>query len=161
MTQRRKIDAIRVAVAKVHPAAAASSRLERNDFVALLDGNQGPLVPRMAGLAAALAFRFRLGGGRLGVWMLCRWRQRRVLRRLTEPILQFSYFPFQRRHLLVQRGHVFGKRGILSQQRANNRPRLRRLASNHFLRDFDLRSTRHANNVAQTAKSTQDQFPSP
>ncbi len=101
-------------------AASAGVRFEHDDRVALFHGNQRPLVPRMTRLTAAIAFRLRLGRGRFGVRMLRGGRQRGILRRLAQPVLKFS-------HALLQRGNM-------RQQRANDRPRLRRLPCNHLLR---------------------------
>lgn len=138
MPQRFKIGAMIVA-AKVLAAATTGIRFEHHNLVALFDRNQGPLVPRMARLTAAASRRFRLGGGRLGVWMRCRGRQRRVLRRLPEPLLKLRHSPREHGDLLRKRRH-------LRQQRANDRLRFRRLPSNDFLRD--LKPQRHAPNVA-------------
>jgi hypothetical protein len=131
MPQRIEIGAKTVAAVESLAAASAGGRFERDDAVALLGWNQGPLVPKMARLSAAIAFRFWLGGRRLGVRMLRARRQRGILRRPIQPGLEF-------RHSLL-------KRRDMSQQRENDRLRLRRLPSNHFLRDFQ----RHAPVVAQ------------
>ena len=114
----------RVAIAASQLLAAAPTRIwfEGDDLVASLGWNQRPFVPRMAGLAAAIALRLGLVGRRLRVRMLRARRQRRILRRLAESGLQFS--------------HPCRQCSDLSHLRTNNRLRLRRLPSNQFLRNI-------------------------
>jgi hypothetical protein len=95
----------------------------------------------MAGLTARLAVGFWFAGRRLGVRMLPRGGQRRILRRLAEPLLKLGHAPREYGDLLGQRRHV-------REQRTNDRLRLRRLASNHLFRNDRNNRRRHAPNVA-------------
>uniref|UniRef100_A0A7C4LJQ6 Uncharacterized protein n=1 Tax=Schlesneria paludicola TaxID=360056 RepID=A0A7C4LJQ6_9PLAN len=75
--------------------------------MALLDGDQRPLVLGMAGLSTLLPARLGLLGNRLGVGMLARRRQRRIAGRLVrrrEFLLRHGEFLLRRRQLGLQ-GH--------------------------------------------------------
>ena len=90
-------------------------------MVAVFGGNQRPLVFLVARLAAASLLRLPLLPLRLGVRMLRAGRQRGVLRRLAFDLPSQVPIRLQLRNL--------------RQQRADDRLRFRRLASNQFFRD--------------------------
>ena len=132
---------LRVAARQLLAATPTFGGLQRLDVVALLRGNQRPLMFRMAQLAAAPLLRLPLLPPGLGVRMLRARRERGVLRRLTFDLPpQFPKLGFHLRHL----GH----------QRLNNRLGLRRLTRNQFFRDDQC----HAIVVARTRHSSPDHF---
>jgi hypothetical protein len=103
--------------------------------LALLDGNQGPLVLGMTRLPPRfLAALFRLRR-RLGVWMLARWRQRRIAGRLVQA-------GFQLRQSRLQFSDP-------RQQQTDDGLHLRRLPSNQLCGDQQFQ--RHVPDVAEIA----------
>src|SRR3990172_6462293 len=74
-----------IAAAEPLTAAAALGRLEFLHLVAVLAGNQRPLVLRVSRLTAPPLLRLPFLDHRLGVEMLRTGRQRRILRRFAPP----------------------------------------------------------------------------
>ena len=109
-------------------ATPAGGRLERLDVVALVRGNQRPLMFRMARLPTASLLRLLPLPHGLSVRMLRARRQRRVLRgfarSLTPQELQLCLRLCQSR-----------------QQRTNDRLRFRRLSGNQFFRDNQVHAS--------------------
>ena len=112
-----------VATAKRCPALAALARLELLDLVALAGGHERALVLLVPRLAAPLLLRLRFLLWWLGVRVPRARRQRRVLGRLALPL------PTQ----LVQ---FRPQPGDFRQQGADDPLSLRRLASNHRIREL-------------------------
>jgi hypothetical protein len=135
MPQRR-----RIASAQTLTATTALARFERLNVVALLRGEQRPLVLGMARLTASFPFRLGLRGWRFGVRMLRTRRERRILGGPSETCFEL--------------GHALGERRHLRQQCPNNRLRFRRLSSNQFLSYFQ----RHAQDVAEIAFCAKSSF---
>jgi hypothetical protein len=92
-------------------ASPAGSRLERDDVVALLGGQERALVPGVAGLTAPEASGPGLAPRQLGVGVFAAGWGRGVARRLVEPVLQLL---------------------DLGQKCADDGLRLRRLAGDQF-----------------------------
>src|SRR5262249_626099 len=99
--------------------APAGRRLEGEDVVALLGGQEGALLPGVAGLTTRTAGRLGLGSWRLGVGGFGTGRGRGVARGLVELFLQFL---------------------DLGEQRADDGLCFRRLAGNQLFGDLQ----RHA-----------------
>ena len=92
MPQRRGITAPQT------PAALATNRRrERYHLLALIAGDQGPLVLGMPRLTARPLFRLGLGRSGFGVGMLGTGRQRRILRGLVHSAPPLIELPFQLR----------------------------------------------------------------
>ncbi len=81
---------------------AAGGRFKRHYFLALVGGNQRPLVLGVPRLTTRPVLRLGLGRSRFGVGMLGTGRQRRILRGLVQTRCQFSD-PSQQ--LLDKRSH--------------------------------------------------------
>ena len=81
-----------IAARQFRAAPATLVRLERNDSVALIGGNQRPFVPGMSRLTAVILLRLRPRFQRLGMRMLRAGGQRRILRRLPQA-LEFRFQP--------------------------------------------------------------------
>ena len=75
-----------VAARQFRSAPSTFGRLERDDFVALVGRNQGPLVLGVTRLTAPFLLRFRRRFHRLRMRMLSAGRQRRILRRLPQSV---------------------------------------------------------------------------
>jgi len=127
---------LRVAARELRAAAPTLGRLQRLHVVALVGGNQRPLVFLVAGLAATLLLRLVFRRLRPSVWMLRARRQRGVLRRLA------FHLPLEFLDLRLQLGN-------LRQQQADDGLGFRRLASDAFFRD----SKRHASCCRPTPPS--------
>ena len=122
---------LRVAAREFRAATPALGRLDDLNVVALAARQQWPLMLLMARLSAAPLLRLRLAHRRLGVRMLARWRQRRVLGGHAEPRFQI--------------GHA-------SQQPLNKRPYRRRHLSFYFGRNGKAACIIHAPCVAEIAR---------
>lgn len=81
-----------IATRKFRPAPAACGRLERDEIVALVRGNQRSFGLRMSRLSAVFLLRLRPQFDQPGMRMLRTGRQRRILRRLPQP-LEFCFQP--------------------------------------------------------------------
>jgi hypothetical protein len=130
----------KIASAQTLAATPTLVGFERLHVVALLGGEQWPLVLGMARLTTPFPFRLGLAGRRFGVRMLGAGWKRRVLGRLSQTCFEF--------------GHSLGERRYLRQQCPNNRLRFRRLSSNQLLSYFQ----RHAQDVAEIAFCAKSSF---
>ncbi len=143
MPQRRGITAPQT------PAALATNRRrERYHLLALIAGDQGPLVLGMPRLTARPLFRLELGRSGFGVGMLGTGRQRRILRGLVHSAPPLIELPFQLRDPCL----------IVVNDRLHQRPEVGRQGGELFRRDRRLWRG-HACDVAKIPILRQINFP--
>jgi hypothetical protein len=134
----------RIVAGKFRAATAAFGRFGRLHFVALLAGNQRPLMFLVARLPTAFLLRLATLRLRPRVGMLRTGRQRGVLRRLA------FHQPLQRLDPRLQFR-------VVRQQRANDRLGFGRLTSNDFFSDLPLLSPNTATRVQISSLKTTPQ----